>query len=138
MSRLWRLTGIFVFAFGIGVAAMATAADPWEFGEGGDDIVFSVNTLSHGITQTHDLDQQGDGVEDVDWMVVPTTARHSYEARLSGTNHNFDVGGFPTGAQFERVTSGGTILTEDISPVGDVLTTARYAGLLPPLPPPTG
>ncbi len=68
--------------------------------------------------QTHDLDQAG-GPNDVDWMVVPTLARHSYEARLSGANQKYDWGACAGCAQFERVGFAGEILTDDVSTVNE-------------------
>lgn len=97
--------------------APAWAIDPWEGGPLGDDLG-SINALGHGSVQTHDLDQAG-GANDVDWMVVPTLVRHSYEARLSNANLEFDWGACPTCAQFERVNAAGTILTEDVSTVNE-------------------
>ena len=41
-------------------------------------------TLTTGLPQSHDLDQAGGG-DDQDWMVVPTIAFHSYEARISAS-----------------------------------------------------
>src|SRR5262245_34385323 len=74
-----------------GAGSLAIAADPWEFPPvgGGDDSVGTKNTLSHGLVQQHDLDEAGAGARDVDWMLVPTAARHSYEARVSGASLEF-------------------------------------------------
>jgi hypothetical protein len=102
----------------LAVSVPAHAVDPWEGGIDGDDNNFSINTLSPGLAQQHDLDQAG-GANDVDWAVVPTLQYHSYEARLSGTNVNFDWGICPTCAQFERVNEAGTILTEDVATVNN-------------------
>jgi hypothetical protein len=99
-------------------AAPARAVDPWEGGPLGDDSAGSINALGHGSVQTHDLDQAG-GANDVDWMVVPTLLRHSYEARLSDANQEYDWGACPTCAQFERVSSAGGILTDDVSTVNE-------------------
>ena len=99
-------------------AAPARAVDVWDAGHFGDDNAGSLNSLAHGSVQTHDLDQAG-GANDVDWMVVPTLARHSYEARLSGANQEYDWGACPDCAQFERVSSTGTILTDDVGTVNE-------------------
>ncbi len=99
-------------------AAPARAVDPWEGGPLNDDTAGSLNALGHGSVQTHDLDQAGGG-NDVDWMVVPTLLRHSYEARLGDANQEYDWGACPTCAQFERVNSAGTILTDDQSTVNE-------------------
>jgi hypothetical protein len=99
-------------------AAPARAVDVWDSGHLGDDTAGSLNSLGHGSVQTHDLDQAG-GANDVDWMVVPTLARHSYEARLSGANQEYDWGACPACAQFERVSSAGAILTDDVSTVNE-------------------
>jgi hypothetical protein len=98
--------------------APARAVDPWEGGYGPDDDSLTSNTLSPGLAQQHDLDQAGGG-NDSDWAVVPTLQYHSYEARLSGANLDFDWGTCPTCAQFERVDSSGTVLTEDVATVND-------------------
>jgi hypothetical protein len=100
------------------VAAPVRAVDVWDAGHFGDDTAGTLNHLGHGSVQTHDLDQAGGG-NDVDWMVVPTLARHSYEARLSGANQEYDWGACPDCAQFERVNSGGTILTDDVGTVNE-------------------
>jgi hypothetical protein len=120
----------------IGLAPSAMAVDKWE-GALGDDVPnpgFSVNLLSHGLSQEHDLDEASSG-NDQDWMVVPTLARHSYEARISGSNVNFDWGICSGCAQFERVDSAGVILTEDRGFAGgdnfyrSVLWTATATGV---------
>lgn len=103
----------------LGIAAGARAEDPWEnSGSVGDDTFLSRNTLSHGLVQQHDLDENGGG-NDEDWMVVPTLGNHSYEARISGTNVEFDWGTCGPCAQFERVDANGNILTEDVGVVND-------------------
>ena len=99
-------------------AAPGRAVDVWDSGHLGDDTSNSLNSLGHGAVQTHDLDQAG-GANDVDWMVVPTLARHSYEARLSGANQEYDWGACPSCAQFERVSSTAAILTDDVSTVNE-------------------
>jgi hypothetical protein len=116
-SRRWLVTvGL---SLALGAAAEARAADPWETGGvAGDDSALSLNTLSHGIVQQHDLDEEGVG-NDQDWMVVPTLFLHSYEARISGTNVDFDWGACGSCAQFERVDVLGSILTEDVGVVNE-------------------
>jgi hypothetical protein len=102
----------------LGVSAEARASDPWETGNG-DDAGSSQNNLSQGIVQQHDLDEAGVG-PDQDWMVVPTLAGHSYEARVSGANSSFDWGTCGASCnQFERVDLNGVILTEDVGVVND-------------------
>jgi hypothetical protein len=96
----------------------AHAVDPWEGGVGPDDDSLTINTLSPGLAQQHDLDQAGGG-NDVDWAVVPTLQYHSYEARISGANLDFDWGTCPDCAQFERVNVSGTILTDDVATVNN-------------------
>ena len=112
----------------LAVSAPAHAVDPWEGGINGDDTSTTINTLSPGLAQQHDLDQAG-GANDVDWAVVPTLQYHSYEARLSGTNVNFDWGIVPDLRQFERVNKRGTILTEDVATVNN--WRAGFGGLRP-------
>jgi hypothetical protein len=112
-----------VLCSGLAVAALLAAAparavDPWEGGAFSDDSAGSINSLGHGAVQTHDLDQAG-GANDVDWMVVPTLARHSYEARLDNANQEYDWGACPSCAQFERVNNSGAVLTEDVSTVNE-------------------
>ena len=103
----------------LGAAAQVRAEDPWETGGvNGDDSALAFNTLSHGIVQQHDLDEGGIG-DDQDWMVVPTLWHHSYEARISGTNVEFDWGACGSCSQFERVDANGSILTEDVGVVND-------------------
>lgn len=102
----------------LAAAVPALAADPWEGGYGPDDDSLTANTLSPGLAQQHDLDQAGGG-NDVDWAVVPTLQNHSYEARISGANLDFDWGTCPGCAQFERVDNDGTVLTEDVATVND-------------------
>ena len=113
-----KAIGVSRFVLGLlvilGLPAEARAADPWETGNG-DDSSVALNSLSHGIVQQHDLDS-GAGT-DQDWMVVPTLAGHSYEARVSGSNMLFDLGGCVDCNQFERVDVGGNILTEDVGVV---------------------
>lgn len=111
--RRWLVTvGL---SLALGAAAEVRAEDPWDLK--GDDGPSSLNTLSHGIVQQHDLDELG--INDEDWMVVPTLAGHSYEARISGANVVFDKGANPGDGQFERVDIGGAILTEDVGVVNE-------------------
>ncbi len=112
-SRRWLVIAGLLLA--LGASAEARANDPWESGVG-DGNALSKNTLSHGIVQQHDLD----GIGDEDWMHVPTLAGHSYEARISGTNQDFDWGTCgSTCGQFERVDVNGAILTEDVGVVNE-------------------
>ena len=79
------------------------AADPYEgpnpMATSGDDDASTSSVLSHGMTQLHDLEAVG-GVEDFDWIAMPTIARHSYEVRISG-NLSWDAGICATCAQVE-------------------------------------
>jgi hypothetical protein len=107
----------------LAAAVPAHAVDPWEGGYVPDDGVpfgYLPNALSPGLVQLHDLDEQGSAVNDEDWASVPTLRFHSYEARVSGTNAPFDPGGCGNCAQFERVTEGGAVLTEDVAVVFDI------------------
>jgi hypothetical protein len=106
-------------AIGLSAGTPARAVDPWEGGVTSDDTAESRNTLSPGLVQQHDLDEAGSGTNDQDWMRVPMLSGHSYEARVSGTTANFDWGDCPNCAQFERVTSTGHILTEDVGVVAE-------------------
>lgn len=113
--------GVIVIAAGLvaGAAGTASAVDPWETAGvfGTDDNSGSRNALSHGAVQQHDIDEAGGGA-DQDWMVVPTIAGHSYEARLH-TMIRFDWGACATCSQFERVDNAGAILTEDVATVNE-------------------
>ena len=101
-------------------AGSVQAADPWETPGifGSDDTFESRNTLSHGSAQVHDLDQSGGVSVDQDWMIVPTIAGHSYEARLNSMVR-FDWGTCNQCAQFERVSAAGAVLTDDVSTVNE-------------------
>lgn len=115
-TRSWMS---FVFVLGaLAAAAPSYALDPWEGGDG-DDTFASMNAISHGGTQIHDLDQNGTGTNDEDWIGVATLARHSYEGRVSGANVLFDWGICPSCAHFERVNVSGTVLTSDVSVVNE-------------------
>jgi hypothetical protein len=100
------------------IGTNAGAVDPWEsaqdFSNNGDDDNDSNTTLSHGLVQSHDLDQAGGG-DDQDWYQVNQTNHHSYEARISGTNIGFSHGACGDCAQFERVNAAGTIVQDDAS-----------------------
>jgi hypothetical protein len=116
------------FAVALSAAALLSAGTParandrWEGGIRPDDTVLTRNTLSPGLVQQHDLDEDLAGPSpgnDVDWMRVPTLSGHSYEARISGSSVGFDWGDCAACAQFERVTATGTVLTEDVGVVTD-------------------
>lgn len=116
-----KQTTAVVFAV-LAVMAAGTAArahDPWDIAFVGDDSGLTVNTLSPGLAQLHDLDQGALAADDQDWAVVPTLEHHSYEARVSGSMVGFDWGICPTCAQFERVDGDGLVLTEDVATVQD-------------------
>jgi hypothetical protein len=116
-TRIWVGAAL---AAGLFLAASpARATDPWDSGHFGDDTAGTLNTLGSGAVQVHDLDQAGGPTNDVDWMRVPTLARHSYEARIHGANQEYDWGACAACAQFERVNSAGTVLTEDVSTVNE-------------------
>jgi hypothetical protein len=74
-----------------------------------DDTNATQNILRHGVAQLgHDLE----GTGDEDWMVVRTKIGHSYEARVSGAGLFWDDGcAGPFCPHFDRVNSGGTVLT---------------------------
>lgn len=126
-KRRWLSVG--VVAFMLAVACEARAGDRWEapqaFAEFGDDNVLTNNTLSHGLVQDHDLAQDGGG-NDQDWLVAATIARHSYEARISGTSIGFNLISCGTCAQFERVNGAGVIVTEDTSVFIPAATNGSY------------
>jgi len=97
--------------------APAQAVDPWEGGTWPGDDGPSANSIGHGESQVHDL-QETNG-NDQDWVAVPTLSGHSYEARISGSSFAFDKGNCPLCPQFERVNETGGILTEDQAVVGE-------------------
>ncbi len=106
----------------LAVATPSMAVDPYEsvqhFAPLGDDNASTKVTFTTGFVQVHDLDQAGGG-EDQDWIAVPTLARHSYEARISSGNIAWDWGACTACGQFERVSAGGTILTEDVGIINE-------------------
>jgi len=106
----------------VSLAGPVLAVDPYEaaqeFATSGDDNNASNVTLTTGLPQTHDLDQAGGG-EDQDWMLIPTIARHSYEARIAASSIGWDAGACPSCAQIERVSSSGAVLTEAVAIVND-------------------
>jgi hypothetical protein len=116
----------------IAIAPAAVAADRYE-GAGtpfSDDSNLTPNILSHGDVQEHDLDEAGGG-DDVDWMAVPTIARHSYEARIANSavaTWAHTSTSCPSCAQFERVNSAGTVLASSTSFTGtsDGYRTVRW------------
>jgi hypothetical protein len=96
----------------LAIASAAVAADRYE-GAGTfhpDNNNGTGNDLSHGDVQEHDLDQVGGG-DDQDWMLVPTVARHSYEARISNSTVVWSPVSCASCAQFDRVNVAGTVLT---------------------------
>jgi hypothetical protein len=117
-----KRTGLVVAAGAVAAllaAAPARAIDPWEAPPFPDDNSATLNTLGHGGEQIHDLDQGGTATNDIDWVTVPTLARHSYEVRLSNASVQFDWGACTDCAQFERVSAAGAILTDDVSTVNE-------------------
>ena len=99
MSTRSALKGALLIVACLSFARPVLAVDPYEavqdFAASGDDDNPSNVTLTTGLPQTHDLDQAGGG-EDQDWMVVPTIARHSYEARVSASSIGWDAGACPS------------------------------------------
>jgi len=100
------------------------AHDKWESmfggltnddGPGGNGS--DTNVLVHGVSQTHDLEGSV-AVPDQDWMLVPTTARHSYEARLINISAVASYGSCAGCMQVSRVNAAGTILTAQSNPLG--------------------
>jgi hypothetical protein len=114
----------------LAAAPHTRAADPWEGNAIGDDTPGRVNALTHGAVQQHDLDRAG-GPVDQDWMVLATVSGRSYEARITGVNSVFDVsGGCASCAQFERVTTSGTVVQEDQA-VATAAPNATYDRTIP-------
>jgi hypothetical protein len=103
----------------LAAAVPSRALDPWEGTSPSDDTFETRNTMGPGSVQQHDLDQNGTATNDVDWIVVPTIARHSYEMRLNGSGGSWSWGQCTDCGQFERVDLNGTILTDDASVIND-------------------
>jgi hypothetical protein len=122
MSTKSMLKGALLSVTCVSLAGPVLAVDPYEavqhFAQSGDDTNASNVTLTTGVPQTHDLDQAS-GFEDRDWMVVPTIAHHSYEARISASSIAWDHGACGTCAQIERVDASGAVLTEPVAIVND-------------------
>lgn len=105
-------------------AAVGVAHDRWETIYGGstsDDqpgaTYADSNVLTHGVIQTHDLEGSL-AAPDQDWMLVPTTARHSYEAKLSGFSAFASYGVCSACVQVARVNAAGATLTGQSNPFG--------------------
>ncbi len=99
-------------------ASPAKSHDRWDLGTlGNDDGPFSnPNELPHGASQVHDLEATGSPA-DQDWFQVRVRARHSYEARVSGSSLFWSsLGGPPCQAGFcaslDRVDAGGVVLQD--------------------------
>jgi len=117
-SEQWLVSAALLLA--LVAAPDAGAMDPWEAGNGDNQPLYTKNTLSHGFVQQHDLDDVfAPPSNDVDCMIVPTLAGHSYEARINGTRVEFDWGMCGSCPQFERVDVNGAILTEDVGVVNE-------------------
>jgi hypothetical protein len=113
----------------LAAARPAPAVDLWEGGYITDDGVNAAgltgNTLSPGLAQLHDLDENFSGTNDEDWAILPTVAYHSYEARVSGYSADFALTPCSGCAQFERVDRDGVVLTEDVGVVIGGATTGN-------------
>lgn len=103
----------------LAAAVPSRALDPWEGTFPSDDGSDTRNTMGPGSVQQHDLDQNGTLINDVDWVVVPTLARHSYEMRLNGSGGFWSWGQCSECEQFELVDMSGTILTDDASVINE-------------------
>jgi hypothetical protein len=101
-------TGILIAALALRSVGAAWANDPWELS--GDDSPNGWNMLRHGVVQRgHDLEGTAPA-PDLDWMKLVTKARHSYEARVSGTYWD-DGCEFAPCPRFDRVDTAGVVLT---------------------------
>lgn len=114
-------------AFGALLSAFLVSAgvrgdDRWEFGtfNNDDSAAATANFLTHGTHQTHDL--EGNPIPpDSDWMIVAEKANHSYEGRISAETVALTDGTCASCAQFDRVDSGGAVLTAGLSIEGNVV-----------------
>src|SRR5436190_22548866 len=96
-------------------AQAATAHDRWEYVayNSTDDDSSTLNFVRHGTVQVqHDLQSLPTQPDDEDWFAFKTTARHSYEARVSSGIMYWGT----------ACTGGGCPAFDRVSPTGPVLT----------------
>lgn len=121
MKASLRIAALAVSA--LTVASWAGAHDAWDLNAGfcNDDVSSAVcNQLLHGVEQRHDM-QAVSPARDLDWYIVETKARHSYEVRVFGTSNLLQTGsttGF--GTRVNRVDATGTVLTAPVVPDGTI------------------
>jgi hypothetical protein len=104
-----------LFVCSVAVPASILADDYWELATiptCRDDTFTTCNQLSPGVVQVHDL-QGPSSAPDLDWMVVETKARRSYEVNVRGSNMFFapDEVLCPSCSRVERVDAAGALLT---------------------------
>jgi hypothetical protein len=106
----------------VSMCPVVSADDKWEFSLAyyHDDSTETPNQLLHGAIQTHDL--QGASTTsaptDLDFSVVASKIRHSYEVRVFSTQTCFKASD-PRCAGVQRTASDGTtVLTTAIQPDG--------------------
>jgi hypothetical protein len=106
-------------------AGSVRAADTFELSQ--DDGATTHNLMRHGDRQVHDLEGAPPAF-DQDWIRVFTQARHSYEARVTGSYWDLPCG-VPPCPLFARVNSGATVLTAGSVYTDDVPNTVDGIGL---------
>jgi hypothetical protein len=108
---------------GLASAAWGEAHDNWDLETRGcndDSILGACNQLLHGVEQRHDMEAVSPA-RDLDYYVVETKARRSYEVRVFGANNYFQIGSTSgAGPRINRVNGGGTILTPPVAPDGSI------------------
>ena len=107
------------------VAGAANANDRWDAGapDCGDNtfdgamLVAPCNQLLHGRPQEHDV-QATSPTRDIDFSVVETKARHSYEVVVHSASTTLGFTGNSAATRANRINAGGAILTSSIAPDG--------------------
>jgi hypothetical protein len=112
-----RRAALFALLLALAAVPSVRAHDRWDLGTLGNDDSPSgnPNEVAHGASQVHDLEATGSPA-DQDWIQVAVRARHSYEARVSGTSGVYwsTLDGLPCVAgmcaRLDRMDFGGTVL----------------------------
>lgn len=113
-----RSTAGWALVLSITCAGVVGAHDVWESGtivECIDDATTTCNQLMPGVSQVHDL-QGGPPTPDVDFMLVETKARHSYEVDVRGGTFPFEGSSCTGCPEIDRVNAAGAILTAGSAP----------------------
>jgi hypothetical protein len=112
-----------VIVLGLVLASMGltaeSMADVWDVAGNPDDGNTSLNQVSHGAVQVHDLGVRPGPVSDEDWYRAVTLGYSSYEVTVEGMTGDLN----PAGISVERVDSTGALLTPSLPLPGGM---ARY------------